>query len=866
MAIAVTTASAQTELTDADLNGAYATTTYNNRISIHDPSAVYDNISRPSSPVVYIYGSHLGHGNSFPSTAYKTWSGDWAAGETAGTSNSLFANSRGTRINYANAYPEAHAWQFKGDNVQGNQWAPDIIYNKRMKKWCLYMSLNSNHWCSSIVMFTSDHVVGPWVNKGAVVYSGFQGSYAHNGYDAAGDWQHTDVAQALGDSVLPQRYKVGSQWGSYWPNCIDPCVFYDDNDSLWMSYGSWSGGIFMLKLDSETGLRDYAYTYPYEVNGRTATPGAANSNCTSDPYFGKKIAGGYYVSGEGSYIQKIGSHWFLFLSYGGLNPSAGYQMRVFRSDSPTGPYVDAYGTSAIYNAYRLNYGSRATDNRGVLLMDGYKWDTMPTGEVAQGHNSAFTDNQGRTFVVYHTKFNDGTAGHQVRVHQLFLNQDGWLMAAPYEFNNETVTDDSIATRASIADDEIPGDYQFIRHKYNQSHAAVSSTDEATTATLTEPVNITLTAAGRVTGSVTGTWTRTAGTDYITLTLGGVVYKGVLVRQRIDYTNIRALCIAALSSSSGSLTIGQNSFTYQQEIWASKAPARAAIKYTLDKNAVSFTDGATVTDNLTLPKTGYLGAKVSWSSSDGNVLNAQTGRLLGDGSVTLTMTVTKDGQTYTRTYNLTVSRGGQSSTPVYFPESSQKNTTAAWWTNFSTQDYSLTKGESAEFRFYNYSNREANYKNWCLYGASGTHGSTGYQEYFGLRCDNWNNTTGSNTGCTSNFDWSTFTTDMDGSLVDLTATYGSDGNFTMNANIKTTSGKSYTYSYNGAVSGAPAAITLFFVSEGSYIDGSSLATGISTVNADAKPKTNGRAYNLNGQPVSDSYRGIIIRDGKKLIRR
>ncbi|MFS6554031.1 hypothetical protein VPJ68_00725, partial [Parabacteroides distasonis] len=127
--------------------------------------------------------------------------------------------------------------------------------------------------------------------------------------------------------------------------------------------------------------------------------------------------------------------------------------------------------SAIFKSYLLNYGANGRDNRGVLLFGGYQWDTMPMAEIAQGHNSAFTDRQGRSFVVYHTRFNNGTEGHQVRIHQLFLNEDGWLMAAPFEFDGETATNDNIASKASIADSDIPGNYQIIRHQYNQNTAA-----------------------------------------------------------------------------------------------------------------------------------------------------------------------------------------------------------------------------------------------------------------------------------------------------------------------------------------------------------------------------------------------------------
>ena len=56
--------------------------------------------------------------------------------------------------------------------------------------------------------------------------------------------------------------------------------------------------------------------------------------------------------------------------------------------------------------------------------------------MAQGHNSAFTDKQGRSFVVYHSRFTNKGEGHEVRVHQLFLNDEGWIMAAPFEFDGE----------------------------------------------------------------------------------------------------------------------------------------------------------------------------------------------------------------------------------------------------------------------------------------------------------------------------------------------------------------------------------------------------------------------------------------------
>ena len=886
-AFSALSSAAQTTVTDADLQGAYSARQYNKRVVCHDPSIVIDDITNPASPTYYIYGSHLGRGKTTAAENYQEWTVFKAGEENATATNSLFCNLSGTLVNYSDAYAthavtsvkdhagktvtfgnfDAHGWQKKGNTVKGMQWAPDVIYNKTMKKWCMYMSLNGDNWASSIVCFTSDNVEGPWKYQGPVVFSGFLGKYAHNGYAAADDWKNTDFAIATGETSLPERYNVGDKWGSFWPNCIDPCVFYDDQDNLWMSYGSWSGGIFLLRLDKSNGLRDYTYTYPYEVNGKAATSAAASANTTSDPYFGKKIAGGYYVSGEASYVEKIGSHYFLFMSYGGLVSTGGYQMRVFRSDNPEGPYVDCNGTSAVFNRYLMNYSATAVDNRGVLLFGGYKWDPMSGAEIAQGHNSAFTDKEGRSFVVYHSRFTNKGEGHEVRVHQLFLNDEGWIMAAPFEFDGETITNNDIATKASIADTEIAGDYQFLRHEYGQNTEAKA---------YETPVNIRLNADGTISGAENGTWERTAGTDYIALTIDDVVYRGVLVRQTIDYTNIPAIAIAALSSSSGSTTLGQKSYTKQQEVWAVKADAKAAIKYTANKINLPFDDGTVLEETPVLPTEGKLGTNITWKSSDESILTSD-GKVKGQGEVTMTMIVSKDDYVYTKDYTIVVEAEAEKDADVYFPESMEKNTSAAWWTNFSKDYYTLKKGGKAELKFYNYSNKVANWNNWCLVAANAERGAEGYGEHFVLRNDNygWFTVAGGNTNDNSSnveftlqseYNWDTFLEDMDGSLVDMNVEF--TGNVVkMTSTITTTTKKVYNYSFSMKLTQPEDKVVLFFVNEGSYIDGSSLATGINSPYViTKKAEGNGKWYNLNGQQVDSSYKGIVIVNGRKFVNK
>lgn len=887
-------AMAQTPVGDNDLANAYATQTITGRIAVHDPSIVMDVTGSTTNPKYYIYGSHLGRAMTYATGNYQRWNTFKTGEENAGTSNSLFADVNGKLVNFKDAYStqlvkkvknykgeevdfpnfDAHAWQAKGNNVKGMQWAPDVIYNKTMKKWCMYMSLNGDNWCSTIVCFISDDLEGPWIYQGPVVCSGFSGRYAHNGFAASGDWKNTDLPIATGCTSLPQRYNT-DEWSPYGPNCIDPCVFYDDDDNLWMSYGSWFAGIFMIKLDKENGLRDYTYTYPYQVKGVTTTAGAADANATSDPYFGKKIAGGWGVSGEASYIQKVGKYYYLFMSYGGLTAAGGYQIRVFRSEKPDGPYKDCLtstGIEAMYGKYILNFGGDAKRDEGVKLFGNYQWETMPNAELAQGHNSAIVDHKGRALIVYHTRFLNRVEEHEVRVHQLFVNQDGWLVAAPYEFSGETYTDNDIATQQLYDATKVEGDYQIIAHPYRQNTAAMA---------YEKPVTIHLNADGSISGEYTGKWELVSGTSYINLTLKGVAtanaevkFKGVLTEQTIDYTNIKALCFTALSSSDGLPTSGGASLqTRGLSIWGSKADAKAAIKYTLDKTSVPFADGATLNSKPKLPTEGHLGATISWKSSNPSILTDE-GVVKGKGKVTMTMTISKDGYEYTKDYTLNIDAEAEETTPVYYPVSQQKNKTAGFWTNFSS-DYVLKSGKKAEFKFYNFSDEVNNWDNWALVAASASRGASNYAEYFVLRNDNyaWFTKLGGNTNentanvqftLDNNFDWTNFKQDMNGSLVDMVVEYVASGTIKVNATI-TKDKKTYNYAFSMTSNTIKGDVTLFFVNEKSYIDGSSLSTGISNPIIIQK-KNDGKWFNLSGQQVDKSYKGVVIVNGKKFVNK
>lgn len=104
----------------------------------------------------------------------------------------------------------------------------------------MYLSINGKAWNSSIVLCTADNIDGSYTYEGTVVYSGFTNNSVNNVND-------TDVPKVLRKNPDISHYLSNSSLNaSYGTNAIAPAVFYDENGSLRLVYGSWFGGIYML--------------------------------------------------------------------------------------------------------------------------------------------------------------------------------------------------------------------------------------------------------------------------------------------------------------------------------------------------------------------------------------------------------------------------------------------------------------------------------------------------------------------------------------------------------------------------------------------------------------------------------------------
>ncbi len=430
-------------------------------VSVHDPSVVKDGDN------YYIFGSHM---EAAQSSDLKSWK-SFASGVNA--KNPLFTNLFDE---------EKAAFSFVGEYIDGGYavWAPDVIYNKTMKKWVMYFSTSHDYRTSSICFATADDVKGPYTYVDTLISSGFTTMTV----------KKTNFADIMADEKKVSDYLFKSEYNNMkYPNCIDPTVFYDKDGKLWMVYGSWSGGIWLLEIDENTG-----YPIHPETNEETHT----------DKYFGQYLIGGLHNSCEGPYIifDEKTQYYYLLVSYGGLTREGGYQIRCFRAENVTGPYYDATGGT-------FGYTSDHTEC-GVKMMGNYMLPSLKTAYMAPGHCSALIDDDGKMYLVYHQRFNSGSEYHEPRVHQMFTNEDGWLVTAPFATDGEGLKSEG------YSDKDIEGKWYLLNH--GLSINSVINDTAAVTLKKNEVIDT----------EKIGSYTIQEDSVYMSMTLEDVVYKGVVI--------------------------------------------------------------------------------------------------------------------------------------------------------------------------------------------------------------------------------------------------------------------------------------------------------------------------------------------------
>ena len=130
-------------------------------------------------------------------------------------------------------------------------------------------------------------------------------------------------------------------------NAIDPNAAVDENGDVWLSFGSFWGGIKLVKLDS-TLTRPAEPQEWYPICRRPE--GTAEDTSETDDAIKADPRGADFDPGNGAveapYIIRRGDYYYLFVSFDLCcrGPKSTYKVVVGRSEKITGPYLDAAGT------------------------------------------------------------------------------------------------------------------------------------------------------------------------------------------------------------------------------------------------------------------------------------------------------------------------------------------------------------------------------------------------------------------------------------------------------------------------------------------------------------------------------------------
>lgn len=593
-----------------------ASPTFTN-VSVHDPSIIKD------GKEYYVFGSHI---EAAKSTDLMNWT-TFTNGYTT-PNNVLFGN-------LSENLKGSFAWAGENDSDSKggfSVWAPDVFWNENYINkdntkgaYMMYYSASSTYIRSAIGYAVSQNIEGPYEYVDTIVYSGFTKNDAKDTDSQVNKkWTNTNIKTLVDEKLLSgpneQWFKAdGSFNNTVYPNAIDSTLFYDTDGKLWMTYGSWSGGIFLLELDPQTGKA----IYPGE-------DGATKDGRIIDRYFGTKIAGGYTKSGEGPFIaydQETG-YYYLNVTYGWLGADGGYNMRQFRSKNPDGPYVDAEGKNAILpsGAENETYGIKMIGNFLFKREIGDPGTGTGYGYVSAGHNSVYYDEEtGKQFLFFHARFPQKGEAHELRVHQMYRNKDGWPVVAANRYAGESLT--------KLKTKDIPGEYKFVNHGLAYSGEITSSVD------------ITLNKNHKITGGVTGTW-KLKNNYYAELTVDGVNYDGVFVKQWDETLQKETMTFTAISSAG-------------ETIWGIGQPEKTDQEVVKDvEQALTLGNTSNVSSNLTLPVKGARNTQISWKTSNPSVISA-TGEVnppeVGEPNLTatLTATITKGNAVLTKTFHIVV---------------------------------------------------------------------------------------------------------------------------------------------------------------------------------------------------------------------
>lgn len=565
-------------------------------VSVHDPSIIKD------GDMYYVFGTHGGAAKSSDLMDWEYFVNDQIGNHT------LLGNIPDNLKEVFNWSGNPKAKDVGGMGI----WAPDVYYNEdyintdgSMGAYLMYFSISTGqddgvneHYRSLIGIAASQNIEGPYDYVDTVIYTGFKNE------DGLSSYKNTDFNEVFPGATPRNQYfkEKGSYDFDRYPNAIDPTIVKSHDGKLYMVYGSWNAGAWIIELDPGTGmpLRPDNYDFDSKISN-------------VDPYFGKQVSGGFWTSGEGPYIRyhEDSGYYHLYITYGGLLQNDTYNVRFYRSKNIDGPYEDINGKSAIFTSHRDNAktGNRLLGSFEFLAEQSVNPNASFYGYRVPGHNSVLYDDNGKDFLITHTRFKDKGEGHQVRVHEMFFNEEGWPMIATQRYHNE----DEVVNTGDIS-----GSYLVVRQEQDNSKLSKNS------------LGISLEKDGTITGQLKGNWIFEDGK--LKMDLANKSYSGYVSSQVSSINGLQRDLHFTLLGYKGSV-LGESILG----IRVSDKQSSDLLKQASEDLKLARNNG--ILANVKLPTTTYGGIQVKWSSSKNKVLSSTGVVQRQDDPVALRLTAT-----------------------------------------------------------------------------------------------------------------------------------------------------------------------------------------------------------------------------------
>ena len=232
-------------------------------------------------------------------------------------------------------FDDAPAWvaQAVPENRNANFWAPDVI--KVGGRYLLYYSVSSFGKRTSAIALASNATLNPanpafhWRDDGIVIRSGNADNF----------------------------------------NAIDPALLHDADGRLWVVFGSYWSGIKLVELDPTTGKR---------MTGNSPFHALAHSRAI-----------------EAAFLHRRGGRYYLFVNHGwccrGINST--YHIRVGRSETITGPYLDRDGHALLDGGGTVVLESEGPfigpGHAGILAVGDKEWFSCHFYDATQRGRATF---------------------------------------------------------------------------------------------------------------------------------------------------------------------------------------------------------------------------------------------------------------------------------------------------------------------------------------------------------------------------------------------------------------------------------------------------------------------------------------------